>query len=80
MAKKQAKKGVAGKGTGGGARKAIRAAQGRGCTVNSIASSTRRDASTISKIASGAIRNPPKNLASAVRKCKALLCLLLCHD
>lgn len=71
MAKKKPRKGVAGKGTGGSARKAIRAAQKRGCTLSSIARSTRRDPSTIGDIASGKIKNPPRNLAGAVRKCKA---------
>lgn len=68
---KAPKKGTAGNRTGSSARSSIRAAQSRGCSVNSIARSTGRDSSTISKIASGAIKNPPRNLASNVRKCKA---------
>ena len=69
--KKAPKKGVAGKSTGGAARSAIRAAKSRGATNASIGRATGRSASTISSIASGDIKNPPRNLAANVRKAKA---------
>ena len=64
------KKGTPGKGTGGSARSAIRAAQKRGCTLESIGKATNRDAGTISQILDGSIKNPPKDLAGKVRACK----------
>ncbi len=67
---KAPRKGVAGKATGGTARRAISTAHGRGCTDKSIGRATNRSASTINKIASGSIKNPPRNLAGNVRKCK----------
>ena len=64
------KKGTAGKSTGGKARAAISKAKSQGATNESIAKAARRDASTISAIASGKIKNPPANLAGNVRKAK----------
>ena len=63
-------KGTPGKGTGATARKAIRAAEKRGCTQAQIGTAAKRSASTISGIKSGTIRNPPRNLAANVRKSK----------
>ncbi len=68
---KAPKKGVAGRGTGGTARKAIRAAKKRGASTPAIARAARRKPSTINNIASGNIKNPPKNLAKNVRKAKS---------
>lgn len=68
---KAPKKGVAGKKTGGAARKAISAARKRGATTKQIARAARRDDSTIALIETGVIKNPPKNLAASVRKAKA---------
>jgi len=70
MARKP-KKGVAGKKTGSAARKAISAARKRGSTTKQIARAARRDDSTIALIETGVIKNPPKNLASNVRKAKS---------
>jgi len=73
MAKKKSTKpmkGVAGKKTGGKARAAIKAQKKKGSTTKQIAAATRRDPSTISDIASGEIKNPPKNLAANVKKAK----------
>ena len=70
MANKKPKKGVAGKNTGTAARKAISAARKRGSTTQDIARAARRDDSTISAIETGVVKNPPKNLAAAVRKAK----------
>jgi DNA-binding XRE family transcriptional regulator len=67
---KAPKKGVAGKKTGGAARKAIKAAKKRGCTTEQIAKAARRDPSTINEIENGGIKNPPANLAKNVAKCK----------
>ncbi len=67
---KAPKKGVAGRGTGGAARKAISSAKKRGATTKSIAKAAGRKASTINQIASGNIKNPPRNLAKNVRKAK----------
>lgn len=67
---KSSKKGVAGKKTGGSARKAISAARKRGATTKQIARAARRDDSTIALIETGVIKNPPKNLAANVRKVK----------
>jgi len=64
------KKGTAGHGTGGTARKAISAAKSRGASTKSIARAAGRKPSTINNIASGNIRNPPRNLAKNVRKAK----------
>ena len=68
---KHPRKGIAGKGTGGAARTAIRTARKRGCTSKTIGRAANRSPSTINNIASGNIRNPPRNLAGNVRKCKA---------
>jgi len=67
---KRPRKGVAGKKTGGAARRAIRAAEKRGATIIQIARAARRSPSTISAIKSGEIKNPPRNLAGNVRKAK----------
>lgn len=67
----KAKKGTAGKKTGGTARKAISAARKRGATTKQIAAAAMRDDSTIALIENGTIKNPPKNLAANVRKAKA---------
>ncbi len=69
--KKAPKKGVAGKGTGTTARKAIAKARKKGSTTKDIAKSARRDESTISAIEAGVIKNPPANLAKNVAKSKA---------
>lgn len=63
-------KGVAGKNTGSKARAAIRKAQSAGATLKSIGVATNRSASTISQIASGEIKNPPKTLVSKISKAK----------
>jgi len=65
---KHPRKGVAGKRTGGTARKAIRAKLKCGATIKSIATAAHRSPSTISGIKSGAIKNPPRNLAGNVRR------------
>lgn len=70
MAKMKPKKGVAGKNTGRSARAAIRAARNRGATTADIARAARRSESTILKIESGEISNPPANLDDNVRKAK----------
>ena len=67
---KAPKKGVAGKKTGGAARKAISARTKAGSTTKQIARAANRSESTISGIKSGAIKNPPKNLAGKIRKAK----------
>ena len=69
MAKKP-KKGVPGTKTGAAARKAIRAKVKSGCSLAEIGNMANRDASTISAILSGEIKNPPANLAGNVRKAK----------
>lgn len=68
--KKAPMKGVAGKATGGEARKAINAKVKSGSTLKQIGRASNRSASTINQIKSGAIKNPPKNLAANVRKAK----------
>lgn len=68
MAAKKPQKGVAGKSTGGEARKAIKAAESKGRTIKQIASSARRSPDTISAIKSGEIKNPPASLAKNIRK------------
>ena len=67
---KQPKKGVAGKNTGGKTRKAISAAKKRGATTKQIASAGMRSTSTINKIYSSDIKNPPSNLASKISRAK----------
>ena len=69
MAKKPMK-GVAGKGTGAAARKAIRSKVNMGCTMAEIGRMAKRSPGTISAILSVVIKNPPKNLAGNVRKAK----------
>ena len=64
------KKGTEGKNTGGSTRKAIKAAVKKGCTIKSISKTAGRSPSTISKIASGEIKNPPNGLAGSIRKTK----------
>lgn len=64
---KNPKKGVAGKGTGGSTRNAIKAAMNRGCTAEQIGNESGRSGSTISKIASGDINNPPADLSKKIR-------------
>jgi len=65
------KKGVAGKHTGAKTRKAISAAKKRGATTKQIARAGMRSVSTINNIASGNIKNPPRNLAAKIRKAKS---------
>ena len=65
------KKGVAGKGTGESARAAIQKAINGGHTLEEIGRAAGRDASTISDIRSGEIKNPPPELVSAIRGMKA---------
>ena len=67
---KHPRKGVAGKKTGATTRKAIRSAQKRGCSLKKIGKASGRSGSTISGISSGAIKNPPKNLAKMIRGAK----------
>lgn len=64
------KKGVAGKGTGSSARAAIQKAIDGGHTLEEIGRAAGRDASTISAIRSGEIKNPPPELADAIRRLK----------
>jgi len=68
---KTPEKGVAGKDTGSKTRKAISAARKRGSTTQDIARAARRDDSTIALIESGIVKNPPGNLAGAIKKSKA---------
>lgn len=70
MAEKKPKKGVAGKKTGGAARKAIQAKQKAGCTQSAIGKAANRSPGVISAIKKGTIKNPPSNLAGNVRKAK----------
>ena len=70
MAKKP-KKGVPGKKTGGSTRKAISSAKKRGATTKQIARAGMRSPGTINAIEIGTIKNPPKNLASKIRKAKS---------
>lgn len=70
MAAKKPKKGVAGKNTGGAARKAIRTKEKQKLTQADIARAAMRDPSTISDIKTGKIKNPPANLAAKIRKAK----------
>jgi hypothetical protein len=65
---KAAPKGSVGKKTGGDTRKAIRSAQKAGMSLAQIGRAAGRDASTISGILSGAIKNPPGGLATTIRK------------
>ena len=67
MAKKPVK-GVAGKNTGAKTRKAINAAQKKGCTLEQIGRASNRSPDTISRIKSGDIKNPPSNVATSVQK------------
>lgn len=67
---KRGTKGVAGKGTGGAARKAIRAAKKRGCTNKDIGRAARRSPSVIGAISTGVIKNPPEGLAGRIAKSK----------
>ena len=67
----KAKKGVAGTKTCPKTRKAISAARKRGSTTEDIARAARRDDSTIALIETGVVKNPPANLAGAIRKAKA---------
>jgi hypothetical protein len=62
------KKGVPGKNTGAAARAAIRAAQRKGMTLEQIGNIANRSESVISAIKSGEIKNPPRNVASNIRK------------
>ena len=64
------KKGVAGKNTGSATRKAISAKKRAGSTTKQIARAANRSTSTIGNIATGNIKNPPKNLAGKIRKAK----------
>lgn len=66
--KKKPKKGVAGKNTGAAARKAIITAQKKGMTLEEIGNIANRSASVISAIKTGEIKNPPRNVASNIRK------------
>jgi len=67
---KHPRKGVAGKNTGGATRKAIASKKRAGASVKQIASAAMRKPSTINNIASGNIKNPPKNLVGKIRKAK----------
>lgn len=64
------KKGTAGKNTGGKTRKAIATKTKSGLTLKQIGRASNRKPSTIGKIASGTIKNPPANLAGQIRKAK----------
>lgn len=68
MADDKPKKGVAGVGTGAKTRAAISAAQKAGCSLKEIASASSRSVSVISAIKSGAIKNPPADVASDIQK------------
>lgn len=67
---KHPKKGVAGKKTGASTRKAISNRKKAGSSTKQIARAAMRSESTINNIASGNIKNPPRNLASKIRKAK----------
>jgi len=69
MAKKP-KKGVAGNKTGAKTRKAISSKRKGGSTTKQIAKAANRHPSVINDIESGAIKNPPSNLAAKIRKSK----------
>ena len=62
------KKGVAGKGTGAKTRAAIAGAQKNGCSLKEIADLSDRSVSVISAIKSGAIKNPPSDVASDIQR------------
>ena len=64
------KKGIAGKNTGGKTRLAITDKMKAGSTTKQIARAAMRSTSTINNIASGNIKNPPRNLAGKIRKAK----------
>ena len=66
MAKNQ--KGDEGKKTGGKTRAAIKSK--KGSTDKQIGAKVNRSPSTIAKIRSGAIKNPPSGLAAAIKKSK----------
>lgn len=68
--KAKPKKGVAGKNTGGKTRAAISRKQKAGATVKQIARAAMRKPSTINNIASGNIKNPPRDLAGKIAKTK----------
>lgn len=70
MAKKQ-QKGEEGKNTGAATRRAIDSAQAKGLTNAQIGRAVGRDASTIGKIDSGEIDNPPGGLATRINKIMA---------
>lgn len=67
---KAGKKGSQGKGTGGKTRKAIRNKKKSGCSNEEIGKMVNRDGSTIGKILSGEVKNPPKGLSTAINKAK----------
>lgn len=62
------KKGTVGKKTGVANRKAIKSAVNKCNTLEQIGRATGRSASTISKIASGEIKNPPAGLSARINK------------
>lgn len=63
-------KGQEGKKTGTAARKAISSKSKAGSSNKQIGNKVNRSASTIAKIKSGAIKNPPASLSAAIRKSK----------
>ena len=62
------KKGVAGKGTGGTARKLINKAMKKGKTNVDIGKTAGRSGNTISQIKRGDITNPPKELLKGLKR------------
>lgn len=68
MAKKG--KGTEGKKTGAKTRRAISAKIKGGSTLKQVGAKVNRDASTISDIKTGKIKNPPASLSGAIRKSK----------
>ena len=61
-------KGSVGKKTGAATRKAIKSKMRGGSTAKQIGAKVNRSPSTIAKIKSGAIKNPPKSLSGKIRK------------
>ena len=61
-------KGTEGKKTGAATRKAIKSKMKAGSTAAQIGAKVGRSPSTIAKIKSGKIKNPPKSLSGAIRK------------
>ena len=63
-------KGTEGKKTGSATRKAIASKMRGGSTAAQIAAKVNRSPSTIAKIKSGDIKNPPKSLSGKIRSSK----------